>query len=223
MAVQFFIYLGVFAALAAGLYWRKRRKRRRAARSIAAEDHSLWSGLAAGLFDSSDSPASARLEVALLAIARKLRLRGGIVVRIEGEFARVIASVALSESLIEGLAQGTVVSRRALYFGSVPSGSTLAVDYASLSEWRKHEACIQRGWEAFLGTDCGEAGASRMIAGFFDTSPRDQLFTRAESALLEQMAPWLGTLAQERAGSEISTFRIPQFEISNNEIEGVQS
>lgn len=188
------------------MLWRRRRGRRRMARRLAVDDGSLWMGLAAGLFDSADSPASARLEIALLAIAKRLRLQGGLVVRLEGDVTRVIASAASSTELLEGLGRGAELPRRALYCGSVPAESTLAVDYASLSEWRKHEACSARGWESFLGVDCGELGGARIVAGFFGNSPRDQLFTRAEAQLLEQMSPWIGALAGQELTPTLAPF-----------------
>lgn len=206
MAAQYLVYLLLFSALASTLLLRRRR-RRRVARRLAADEGSLWTGLAAGLFDSADSPPSARLEIALLAIAKRLRLKGGIVVRLDGDSMRVVAASAASEHLLDGLDRGATLPRRALYCGSVPAGSTLAVDYASLSEWRKHEACATRGWEAFLGVDCGELSGVRIVAGFFDTTPRDQLFTRAEAHLLDQMAPWLGALAGQEESLPVSASR----------------
>lgn len=190
MAGHYIISLFLICAITCAAFWRRRR-RATVRRKIDADDGSLWIGLAAGIFDAADSPPSARLEIALSAMARRLRLRGALVVYRNGESCRVIAA----SGILEGLTPGAALSNGETYCGSVSPNKTLAIDYASLSEWRRHDACRARGWEAFVGLDCGEAGDGRIVAGFFDTTPRDHLFTQAELQLLEQMGPWFGALA----------------------------
>jgi hypothetical protein len=200
MAGQHFISLFLICAIAFAAVWRRRRVTMR--RQSDADEGSLWIGLAAGIFDATDSPPSARLEIALAALARRLRLRGALVVYRNGDGCRVIAA----SGLLEGLAPGELLSNGETYCGSVGPNSTLAIDYASLSEWRRHDACRARGWEAFIGLDCGSAGDGRIVVGFFDTAPREKLSTQAELQLLEQMGPWIGALA----GIAAQTFERPE-------------
>lgn len=196
MASLYIVSLLVVSASGALILRGRRRVKRK--RRLADSESSLWLGLAAGLFDSADSPPSARLEIALAAIAKRLGMRGGLVMLREGGTCRVLACAAPAA---EGLLRGRILARSETYCGSVTEGTPLVIDYASLSEWRKHEACSLRGWESFVGVDCGGHEDIRFVAGFFDTAARDQLRSRSELQLLEQMAPWIGALAAEEAFS----------------------
>lgn len=217
MAGQYIISLFLICAIACVAFWRSRRRVTVRRRSDA-DEGSLWIGLAAGIFDAADSPPSARMEIALAAMAKRLRLRGALVVYRDQSGCRVIAA----SGVLEGLVPGAVLEIGETYCGSVGPNSTLAIDYASLSEWRRHEACRVRGWEAFVGMDCGDAGEGRIVAGFFDTTPRDHLFTQDELQLLEQMGPWFGALAgiaahsSEAAGKSLATDNVVSGETQNN-------
>lgn len=191
-----FSFLLLCAIFAGRIALRRGRVRRRGN----AEESSLWMGLAAGLFEAEDSPVSSRMEIALKAIAKKLGLRAAMVTRHDRNHCAVIASAAETPQLLRGLERGSVVARSSLFCGSVrDEGSSLAIDYASLSEWRAHGALRERGWESYLGVACGSEG---LVVSFFDSRPRPAPFTRAERTLAEQLGPWISSMvAAETARS----------------------
>jgi hypothetical protein len=185
--LSFLLMLG--ALCAAAIQRRRIRARRKGA---AAAEGSLWMELAAGLFERDEAPASARMEIALAAISRKLGLRAAIVTRHDHNHCAVIAGSSVHPALLRGLERGSVVARSSLFCGSVRSGDpSLSIDYASLSEWRGHPAQGERGWESFVGVACGTDG---VVVSFFDTRPRTLPLTRAERTLVEQLAPWIAAM-----------------------------
>lgn len=184
--------------MACALLWR-RQKKRRVTRRFAAEDKQLWVGLAAGLFDHSDRSINTRMETALTALVRKLRLKAGMV-SVHGENGgEVIAVAGCDASEREELEQGKLAQGGGFFYGH-PSraGQLLAIDYASLSEWRKHPACREQGWEAYLGLNCGERNGRYILVSFFDYVARDQLFSQAEKTLVEQLGPWIAAMVIEK-------------------------
>lgn len=179
--------------VAAFLFFRQRRLHR--AQRSALEDRQLWVGLAAGLFDAEDCPSTSRLEIALSAIARKLGLRAAIVTLHGYERCTVVANAGTDPNLLVGLEPGAKVLRESLYCGSVIArGRSLTIDYASLSEWRRHRAFRGRAWESYIAVHCGLEHGEDVVVAFFDTRPRGRPFTRAERALVEQLAPWVAAM-----------------------------
>jgi hypothetical protein len=159
------------------------------------DDRLLWVGLAAGLFDSEDCPATSRLEIALAAISRKLGLRAAIVTVHSRDACRVLATAGSDASLLRGLNCDSVHARDSLYCGTLAvRGQSLAIDYAGLTEWRRHRAYAERGWESYIAVHCGLEQGEDLVVAFFDTVPRDVFFTRAERALVEQLGPWIATM-----------------------------
>lgn len=191
--------LTIFFSLTAIVVWLLAGHRRaHRARRSAFEDRLLWVGLAAGLFDSAECPATSRLEIALAAIARKLGLRAGLVTIHGRSTCRIVATAGIEASLLRGLGRGTEVSGASLYFGTlVAKGQSIAIDYASLTEWRRHPACRERGWESCIAVNCGLEQGEDVVVSFFDTSPRGAPFTRSERALIEQLAPWIMAMVGE--------------------------
>jgi hypothetical protein len=186
----------LLSALSAAAMHRRRARTRRL--GAAAAEGSLWVELAAALFERDEAPATTRMEIALAAISRKLGLRAAIVTRHDHNHCAVIASASEHAALLRGLERGNVVARSSLFCGSVRSGeASLAIDYASLSEWRGHAARGERGWESFVGVACGSEG---VVVSFFDSRPRALPLTRAERTLVEQLAPWIAAMvAGDRA------------------------
>jgi hypothetical protein len=198
----------LFSFLLAGLYHAGRlvQRRGRSQRHGRAEEKSLWGGLAAGLFEADDASAGERMEIALSALSRKLGLRAAMVTRHGRDHCAVVATAGEQPLLLRGLGRGSVVARSSVFCGSVREGaSSLAIDYASLSEWRSHPALRERGWESYLGVACGK---SSLVVSFFDSRPRAAPFTRAERALVEQFAPWLSAVAASDAGRASPTLPI---------------
>ena len=168
------------------------RLRGRLSRRKKADESSLWMGLAAGLFEADESSPTSRMEIALRAIAKKLGLRAAMVTRHDRNHGAVITAVAEAPELLRGLERGSVVARSSLFCGAVrEDGASLAINYASLSEWRAHPALRERCWESYLGVACGNEG---VVVAFFDSRARAIPFTRAEQALVEQLGPWISSL-----------------------------
>jgi hypothetical protein len=154
-------------------------------------------GLAAGLFDAADCPSSARLEIALSALARKLKMRAGMVTVHSGDECRVIAHSGDPRLLAKLVRHGNI-PRASIFCGKLKSpGQTLTLDYVSLTEWRKHPAFLERGWESYIGIHCGTQNGSDVVVCFFDPSPRGAPFTTAEKSLLQQLSPWIASLSGE--------------------------
>lgn len=160
---------------------------------LANEEGSLWSGLAAGLFDCDNSPAHARLEIALAALATKLKVRGAMIT-IHGAQNSWVA--ALSDGVgISGLRVAQEIQAGTLYSDLLTSPEQiLAINYASLSEWRRHPAFLKNGWETYIGVNCGSMNGKAVVVSFFDTVPRVQPFHRMEELLVQQLAPWVAAM-----------------------------
>jgi len=210
------IFLSIFLfffTLMALSFFLQRRKRKNHERLAAADESSLWVGLAAGLFDSADSPASARLEIALGAVAHRLKMRAGIITIGGKGQRRVLAVTGTDSSLTSGLEEGSVFRSDSTYCGSIAaSGQLLAIDYASLSEWRRHAACREMGWECYLGLSCGDDSEESVVVAFFDTFPREHLFSIKEKALVEHLGPWIASMValQEFTGARRAGFVYPE-------------
>ena len=107
------------------------------------------------------------------------------------------------------LERGAELPRRALYCGTLAApGQSLAIDYASLSEWRRHPAYAARGWESYIAVNCGLEQGEDIVVSFFDTSPRGAPFTRQERAFMEQLAPWVISMVSEHT-SEALGVQVP--------------
>lgn len=132
------------------------------------------------------------MEIALTTIARKLRLRTGIVTLHGAEGGRVLTVVGGETEL-----ERDGIIRNEDFFCSMLNqpGQLLAIDYASLSEWRKHPACRVRGLESYIGVHCGEQDGMHLVVSFFDPVPRDRLFSANEKTLVEQVGPWIAAMA----------------------------
>jgi hypothetical protein len=180
------------------LFLRARKARKREKRARVNEELSLWAGIAASLFDSSEAPASARMEIALLAVARRLKVGAGLVTEQEGSGRIVLASAASDTRILAGLGRGSVVPQASVYCGSVRENTPpLAINYASSSEWRNHPACRDLAWETYLGIHCEASARKNLVVAFFDSVPREHPFTQAEKNLLEQVGPWIAAMADQ--------------------------
>ncbi|MGZ3651562.1 MAG: hypothetical protein ACXVB9_15755 [Bdellovibrionota bacterium] len=199
------LYLPLFL-LPIGAWLASRNRRSKNAKISAAEERSLWVGLAAGLFDADDCPPTSRLEIALDAISRKLGLRGALITRHGRNHCAVLAASSTDPALLRGLERGSVISRGSVYCGSLHSaGQCLAIDYASLSEWRGHSAFRERGWESYIAVNCGRSGGEDIVVAFFDFRPRGSIFTRTERVLVEQLAPWISAMVDDKSASTSET------------------
>lgn len=213
MPNRFLLAFAAVSALISSFFALKRRRRFLRDRLQAADERTLWVSLAASLFDSAECASSSRIEIALAAIARRLRLRAGIVTLHGRNSCRVIAGAGEDQALVNELKREAPISRISVYCGSLQDrGRSLAIDYASLSEWRKHSAYRERGWESYIGVNCGRYRNEEIVVSFFDTVPREQLFDRGEKALVEQLAPWIAVMVTEEfsAREERSAFPVPR-------------
>jgi hypothetical protein len=172
--------------------------RNRKARRSSPQDYSLWTSLTATFFEPEQAVPADRIKSALAAMARKLQLRGGMAILQTPSSTRILAVTGSDYSLVGGLAAGDEIQLASVYCSSLPEkGQALTIDYASLSEWRRHRAFRERGWESYIGA-CGiSAHGSKITVAFFDSVPRDQLFSFSEKALVEQLVPWIALVVEE--------------------------
>ncbi len=189
----FFSLIFIFAA--AHLLMGKRSKWRLHGYPQEKEDPT-WSDFEASLLDPEEMP-DGRIIKALSSIAKKLRLRAALVTVGTGTERQVLASYAQDPSLIAGFGKGMVLNGRSLYCGSLANRpQILAIDYASLSEWRSHSACRDLGWETYFGVCVERVGDQSVVVAFFDTIPREKPFSKMDSLLLEQLGPLIAAMVE---------------------------
>ena len=214
--MPYFYVLAGIATLFIVLAAQAKRHGRKKRRNFFRENHALWGELATIFFDQDSSSAEDRVQLVLQTIARRLGLRGGMIALHGRDHCRILALFSSAPELASGLDPGRIVARRSLYCGVLQSqGDSLAIDYASLSEWRRHPALFARGWESFLAVNCGLEQGQDVILSFFDSSPRANVFSHAEITLVEQLAPWimahlnLSSLSSGSIAERISTGSAP--------------
>lgn len=152
--------------------------------------------MAEGLFDRDVStPLSGRIDLVLGAAARRLGLTHGIVTVRRGSLTEICNLVSLGYDKSRFLTVGSTVERSRFFCGVLRSGRpTITIDFASLSEWRKHPAHVDLGWETYIGAGCEIDEGEWITVAFFQSVPRDNLYSASEKAFVMNLANWVATL-----------------------------
>lgn len=162
-------------------------------------DARLWGEIASGLFASYDQELSAqdRMELALRSGLKRLRVGGGIVTLNGAHGCRVLATVTADDASSGWLSAGKEISLGLTYCGLLNEGrESLAIDFASLSDWRHHAAHRDLGWESFIGTRRELESGGYLAVGFYGWAARDQIFGAEEKLFVSQLANWITAISQ---------------------------
>jgi hypothetical protein len=76
-----------------------------------------------------------------------------------------------------------------------PLRPALAIDYASLSEWRNHRACTDLGWQSYIGVRKEFASGEGITVAFCAPGPRGTIFSTTEKKLVDQLGSWVAAIA----------------------------
>ncbi len=175
--------------------------RRLKAASVNPADSRLWQDIAAGLFASYGEELSKeeRIELALRSGLRRLGSGGGIVTINTADCSRVISVITSDDAAPVWLKAGKEVSLALTYCGLLnESRENLAIDFASLSDWRHHSAHRDLGWETFIGTRRSLESGDYLSVGFFGWTAREQIFGAEEKLFLAQLANWISAISQSQ-------------------------
>ncbi|MBV9774118.1 MAG: PAS domain S-box protein [Gemmatimonadetes bacterium] len=144
------------------------------------------------LYELASSPGLLREEKyrRLLELGRtRFDLPTGVLSRIEGERAEVVAS----SSPDPALAPGAVLDLSELYCQeTAKTDGTLAIESAGSSEWRTHRAYQATGLETYLGTRVMAEGKVYGTLLFAGPEPRPGGYGPADRDFLQLMAEWIG-------------------------------
>ncbi|MGZ3694770.1 MAG: hypothetical protein ACXWQO_11345 [Bdellovibrionota bacterium] len=205
----FFLFL--FGAISfAGLLAVRRRYRIRRLNQIklAPLDSEAWTDIAEGLFAShgeTRSP-STRIELAMRSGMRRLGLSCGIITINSAHSSRVVSLFTAEDIAPEWLTAGREVSLALTYCGLLQSDrENLAIDFASLSDWRHHSAHRDLGWETFIGTRKLLSSGEYLAIGFFDWHAREHIYGREEKNFVGQLASWISVINESEVLIESET------------------
>lgn len=199
MGKLLFLPLG-FAALAwvSRHFFKKRGSR--------APQPSPWNEIARGCFEAheQDHSTEERVRETMRAALQRLALSHGMVTIHRGGKVKVLHLSSCGYAFAPGLKVGMELPGPLLFCGSLgPRRTLLAIDFASLTNWRGHSAHRQFGWESYLGAghDLGEAGF--VAISCFDLRAREKLFSPSEKEFVKQLAAWIAqTFAREELSGE---------------------
>lgn len=203
-----FIFSLIFV-LSVFTFWLLQRGRspRRSALQLA-EERSLWSTVAEGIFDHEESSQALCLEITLKAVAAKLGVSGAFVAIHGNTLSRTLFSLNSTPDLAAGLA----VPSDSIYYGSLENaGDLIVIHYSSLTAWRDHRALTERAWESYIAVNCGYLKGEPVVLAFFDSKPKEIPFSEAEKNLMKQIAPWVAAMLSGSGESLLSNDETPIF------------
>lgn len=198
--------LGGFSFLGL-LSLRKRYRAQKLARTVSPADARLWQEIASGLFVAHDQDARSeeRIERALRSGLRRLQLGCGLVTLNSATGSRVLALVTTESTAPEWLQAGREVSLALTYCGMLNAGrESLAIDFASLSDWRHHSSHRELGWETFIGTRRTLASGEYLAVGFFDWNAREQIYSKDDKVFVGQLTNWIAAIAEKSSDAALS-------------------
>jgi hypothetical protein len=154
----------------------------------------VWREIAAGLFAGAGENLERedRMQLVLRSGLQRLGLGYGIIMINDGERCRVEAVAAAGNVAPEWFRAGREISPALTYCGLLGANrESLAIEYASLSEWRAHPAHRELGWETYIGTRRILASEKFLAVSFFDRRGREQIYSAEEKAFVGQLASWI--------------------------------
>lgn len=187
---------GVFALVAGYLFKKKSAQQKKANASEKNHESEIWHALASSLFEANDNEVDLeqRIEIGLRMGMKRMQLRfGALFLHSEGK-CRVLALTSESGHMPRGVEVGSEFDSAKIFTGFLDDHRpSLSVNAASVSEWRNHPAYLNFCWESFIGAkgSIHENGEEEISVAFFDYSPREQLFTKAERDFVQQVALWI--------------------------------
>lgn len=183
-----YLFPSLALILLAGFFFKSRRKK-----SVNRADAN-WSELADTLFERHgvESYSETKLREILLQGSKKLGLRYGIVLRHRGNEMQVLSHSSTSYWPFQ-FQTGSVISRDTLFCGFLNAQrEEIMIDFASLTDWRRHPCYQNIGIEVYIGSFLGDSGQSVTLS-FFDTTPREHLFNRADKQFVKQLGTWVSS------------------------------
>lgn len=189
-------------AIALGFFLKKRRKKTKKV------EHN-WSDFADALFEKhgKQNASETKLREILTLGSQKLNLRYGLVCAQSESGVKILAHSTSGYWPFQ-FKTGDSLSSEAFFCGRLNSArETIMIDFASLTDWRKHPAYHQLGIETYMGAYLPEAGTGISIS-FFDTTPRDHLFGRTDKEFLRQLGTWVSSHLRGREMLELANARI---------------
>lgn len=175
----------------------------------------FWKNLAENLFHrnskKNDIP-EVRIERLLRTTSERLGLRHGFLFLHNGDRCRLLSRAISGYSTHAPLHPGEVVDRKKIYCGLLSEKRpVIAIDVASLSEWRRHKACVELGWEAYIGAHIALGNGLSASIAFTDSRPRDKLFSRSEREFVRQLGTWIGQMLENEVAAVDAHEAVSQF------------
>ncbi len=194
LALSFPIFLFVVAWSCTNFFRQKHKLR-----PWQSQTSDLWAEVAKATFEQHPEslPPAQRLELALKAGMRHLQLGFAMLTEHEGDHCQVLAATSQGYLQHPSLDPSQKLPRSLLYCGHLkPGREMICIDFASLSEWRKHPAFTEYGWETYIGARVALPSGAALAIAFIDSRPRDLLFSLHEKEFVRQLSVWLGGVLQ---------------------------
>jgi hypothetical protein len=96
---------------------------------------------------------------------------------------------------------GQVLPRSLLFCGMLSrERASLAIDYAGISDWRRHPAHADLGWECYIGVRRELSTGEGLTIAFYHSRSRDTLFSPGEKKLVGQLGDWVAAILERERG-----------------------
>jgi hypothetical protein len=184
-----FIVIPVFFLLAISTMFRRKKRHR-----PAPEIELRWGEM--NLFERHGMSSVGRIEAALHMGCEKLGLPNAIVTLRQGESC-CVQNIASLDGSGDRFVVGQVLPRSLLYCGMLGLERTsLSIDYAGISDWRRHPAHADLGWESYIGVRRELSTGEGLAIAFYHHRSRESLFTAAEKRLVGQLGDWVAAILE---------------------------
>lgn len=171
------------------MFQRKRRRPR-----PAGEIELPWEEL--NFFERHGANPEGRIEAALHVGCEKLGVPNAIVTLQQGENC-CVQNVASLDGSGDRFVVGQVLPRSLLFCGMLGrERDALAIDYAGISDWRRHSAHADLGWESYIGVRRELSNGDGLTIAFYHSRSRESLFNAAEKKLAGQLGDWVAAILE---------------------------
>lgn len=176
-------------------------KRKRQSRP--AEDVELrWDEL--NFFERHGSKPEGRIEAALHMGCEKLGVPNSIVLLQQGANCCVQNVASLDGSEFRFVV-GQILPRSLLFCGMLGRDRpSLAIDYAGISDWRRHPAHAELGWESYIGVRRELSTGEGLTIAFYHSRSREALFSPGEKKLVGQLGDWVAAILERERNFAVS-------------------
>lgn len=189
-----FIVIPLFFLIAISTMFKRKRRRRRPAEEIELR----WDEL--NFFERHGGKPEGRIESALHIGCEKLGLPNSIVLLQQGENC-CVQNVASLDGSGDRFVVGQVLPRSLLFCGMLSrERSSLSIDYAGISDWRRHPAHADLGWESYVGVRRELSTGEGLTIAFYHSRSRDTLFSAGEKKLVGQLGDWVAAILERERG-----------------------